>query len=168
MKVVNGVDAELTGAAERPSTSLRWIRFLLGALGLGLIGYGLFGLPTQLGFPQLLGLVVWMALAVLIHDGLIVPASTAAGFVLTRLGARLSPASAAVMRGALMTGVVISALALLLLKAQSVARITSALEADYALNLLWVWAVILVVSVACIYVIERAAKRGSSRTNTRP
>ena len=54
--------------------------------GCGVLGYGLLGLPTQLGPPQLLGLLVWMAVAVLLHDGVIVPASTLAGAGLTRVG----------------------------------------------------------------------------------
>ncbi len=46
---------------------------------MALVGYGLLGLPTPLGPPQLLGLLVWLAVAVLLHDGVIVPVSTLAG-----------------------------------------------------------------------------------------
>jgi hypothetical protein len=107
-----------------------------------LAGYGLLGLPTQLGPPQLLGLLVWLAVAVLLHDGVIVPVSTVAGAGLTRVGSGLRPASAAVLRGALMTGAVVTVIAGILLKVQSGAPKTSALEGDYAALPLWFWVVL--------------------------
>ena len=79
-----------------------------------------------------MGLLTWMAVAVLLHDGVVVPLSTLAGAGLTRVGSRLRPVSAAVLRGALMTGAVVTLVTGVLLKAQSEARNTSVLEADYA------------------------------------
>jgi hypothetical protein len=134
-----------------------------------LLGYGLLGLPTKLGPPQLLGLLVWLAVAVLLHDGVIVPVSTLAGAGLTHLGAGLRPASAAVLRGGLMIGAVVTLIVGVLLKAQSVARNTSALEADYAANLLWFWAILVVLVAVLVYGIERTASgRGERRQKTRP
>lgn len=147
-------------------------RIVLGLAGAGLIGYGLLGLPTQLGPAQLVGLLTWMALAVLLHDGVIVPLSTLAGAGLTRTGSRLRPVSAAVLRGALMTGAVVSLIAGILLKAQSEARTISALEGNYAGNLFWFWAVLTFVAAAAIYALERTGRtrsgKGDSRQNTRP
>lgn len=144
-------------------------RIVLGLAGVSLLGYGLLGLPTQLGPPQLLGLLVWMAVAVLLHDGVIVPVSTLAGGGLTRLGSGLRPASGAFLRGGLMTGAVVTAIAGILLKAQSVARNTSALEGDYATNLLWFWAVLAAVVAVLVYGIERTGmRRGERRQKARP
>lgn len=149
--------------------SVRIWRIVLGVAGVALLGYGLLGLPTKLGPPQLLGLLVWLAVAVLLHDGVIVPVSTVAGAGLTRLGSGLRPASAAVLRGALMTGAVVTLIAGLLLKAQSVARNTSALEGDYAANLLWFWAVLAVLAALLVYGMERPGSgRGERRQKTRP
>lgn len=139
-------------------------RIVLGAAGVAVIGYGLLGLPTQLGPAQLLGLLLWLAVAVLLHDGVIVPLATVAGAGLTRMGSRLRPASTAIIRGALLTGAVVTLIAGVLLKAQSVARNTSALEADYAANLLWFWAALAVVAAALVYVLERVGSgAGESR-----
>jgi len=155
------------GGTLAPTRTVWAVRFVLGAVGLGLMGYGAMGFPTQLGPSQLLGLLVWMAAAILIHDGLIVPLSTLAGFGLRRSGSRLRPASAAVMRGSLMAGAVVTLIVGVLLKAQTVARSTSALEGDYAINLMWFWAVLLTVASALIYTIERRYRRGSSRGTSR-
>lgn len=154
------------------TTSVTGARAVLGLSGAGLTGYGLLGLPTQLGPAQLVGLLTWMAVAVLLHDGVVVPLSTVAGAGLTRTGSRLRPASAAILRGTLMTGAVVSLITGILLKAQSEARTISALDGDYAANLLWFWAVLVMVAAAAIYTIERAGRappeKGDSRQKTRP
>lgn len=158
-----------TPTTTKPVTAARAV---LGVTGAVLISYGLLGLPTQLGAAQLVGLLTWMALAVLLHDGVVVPLSTLAGAGLTRTGSRLQPASAAILRGALMTGAVVSLITGILLKAQSEARTISALEGDYAANLLWFWAVLVMAAAAAIYAIERAGRapseKGDSRQKTRP
>lgn len=148
---------------DQAGKSVRITRVVLGVAGVALIGYGLLGLPTKLGPPQLIGLLVWLAVAVLLHDGVLVPVSTLAGAGLTRLGSRLRPASAAVLRGALMTGAVVTLIAGVLLKAQSVARNTSALESDYAANLLWFWAALVTLAAILVYGIERAGSGHGDR-----
>ncbi|WP_354191447.1 hypothetical protein [Arthrobacter sp. UYCu712] len=156
----------------KTAASVNAVRIALGLAGAGLIGYGLLGLPTQLGPAQLLGLLTWLAAAVLLHDGVIVPLSTLAGAGLTRLGSGLRPASAAVLRGALMTGAVVTLITGIVLKAQSVARNTSVLEADYAGHLLWLWTILALAAAAAIYACERSARTGpgtgESQQKTRP
>ncbi len=160
MKTVKSANVSTPDQAGK---SVRITRTVLGAAGVALIAYGLLGLPSKLGPPQLIGLLVWLAVAVLLHDGVIVPVSTLAGAGLTRLGSRLRPASAAVLRGALMTGAVVTLIAGVLLKAQSVARNTSALEADYAANLLWFWAVVVTLAAIVVYGIERTGSGHGER-----
>lgn len=154
---------------EAKFTPMRSVRIGLGALGAGIAAYGILGLPTQLGVAQLVGLLTWMAVAVLLHDGVVVPLSTLAGAGLTRVGSRLRPVSAGVLRGALMTGAVVTLVTGVLLKAQSEARNTSVLEADYPANLAWFWAVLALVAAVVIYRAERAGPgTGDNRQNTRP
>ncbi|MET3812632.1 hypothetical protein [Arthrobacter sp. UYEF3] len=147
--------------------SVRAVRITLGVAGAGLIGYGLLGLPTQLGPAQLVGLLTWLAVAIVLHDGVIVPLSTLAGAGLTRLGSRLRPASAAVLRGALMTGALVTLITGILLKAQSEARITSVLEADYAGHLLWFWTILALAAAAAIYACERSGIAGPTNADNR-
>lgn len=140
------------------ATAFKTVRAGLGMAGLGIIVYGLLGLPTQLGPAQLVGLLTWMAVAVLIHDGVIVPLSTLAGAALTRTGSKLQPASAAVLRGALLTGALVTLVAGILLKAKSVAQSVTVLEGDYAMNLIWFWALLALASAAGILILERRAR----------
>lgn len=142
----------------KATPSIRAVRIGLGVAGAGLIGYGLLGLPTQLGPAQLLGLLTWLAVAVLLHDGVIVPLSTLAGAGLTRLGSGLRPVSAAVLRGALLTGAVLTLITGILLKAQSEARNTTVLEADYTGHLLWFWTILAIAAAAAIYACERSGR----------
>jgi hypothetical protein len=141
------------------SNAMRGARTALGVAGAALLAYGLLGLPTQLGPEQLIGLLTWMAVAVLIHDGVLVPLSTLAGAGLARAGSKLQPPSAAVLRGTLLTGAVVTLVAAILLKAQSVARGTTVLEANYAASLVWFWAVLALGSAAAIFVLERRGRR---------
>ena len=143
----------------KTSLAVKAARGVLGVAGVAILAYGLLGLPTQLGPAQLIGLLTWMAVAILIHDGVIVPLSTAAGAGLTRAGSKLQPRSAAVLRGALLTGALVTLLAGILLKAQSVAQSTTVLEADYAVNLVGFWVVMALASAAAIVVLERRARR---------
>ncbi|MGO4228528.1 hypothetical protein AB4Y72_06620 [Arthrobacter sp. YAF34] len=154
------------------SGRVKIIRRVLAVAGVLGIAYGLLGLPTQLGPTQLVGLLAWLAAAVVLHDGVVVPVSTLSGAGLARAGVGLRPASSAVLRGALMVGTVVTLLAALLLKAQSVARNVSVLEGDYAAYLAWFWAVLLPVSAAAIVVLEHRPSSGSytgrNRQKTRP
>ena len=143
----------------KASNTVKAARTVLAAAGIALLGYGLLGLPTQLGPEQLIGLLTWMAVAVLIHDGVIVPLSTLAGAGLTRAGSKLQPPSAAVLRGTLLTGAVVTLIAAILVKAQSVARGTTVLEANYAASLVWLWAVLAIGSAATIFALERRVRR---------
>lgn len=145
----------------KTSLTVKAARGALGVTGVTILGYGLLGLPTQLGPSQLIGLLTWMAVAILIHDGVIVPLSTLAGAGLTRAGAKLQPRSAAVLRGALLTGALVTLLAGILLKAQSVAQSATVLEADYAVNLVWFWVVLALSSAAAIVVLERRGRSGT-------
>ena len=147
----------------KTSRTVNGVRAALGIAGTAILGYGLLGLPTQLGPEQLIGLLTWMAVAVLIHDGVVVPLSTLAGAGLTRAGSKLQPPSAAVLRGALLTGAVVTLVAVVLLKAQSVARSATVLEADYAGSLMWFWVILAAGSAAAIFALERSADR-SGRT----
>ncbi|MDJ0355819.1 hypothetical protein [Paenarthrobacter sp. PH39-S1] len=156
------------GPNPKTGTGLHVIRLVLGLVGAGIAAYGLLGLPSQLGVAQLVGLLFWLACAVLLHDGLLVPLTSLVGAALNRFTFGLGSSSAAVLRSALMTGAVLTLLTLTLVWAQSVARNTSVLEADYAAHLAWLWLALAIGAAAVIYLLERRTGRRFRRQKTRP
>ncbi len=74
------------------------VRLGLGALGAAGIGYGIPSLPTQLGLSELVGLAAWLAAALLLHDGILVPLATLTGHGLRRVTLGLTAPSWALIR----------------------------------------------------------------------
>lgn len=135
------------------------IRLGLGGIGLMAIAVGILGLPTQLEFKQIIGLISWFAAAVVLHDGILVPLSHLVGMGLRRFSYGLRPVCAAIIRIALLIGAVVTLICIPLLKAQQVARNESVLVDDYGLNLLLFWLALAVVTAASILILERRAKK---------
>jgi hypothetical protein len=63
---------------------LAW-RIILVASGILLGLFGVFRLLTQISGPSLLALAIWLACALIIHDGLLSPAVVGVGWALRRL-----------------------------------------------------------------------------------
>ncbi|BAS12397.1 hypothetical protein AHiyo8_07000 [Arthrobacter sp. Hiyo8] len=63
----------------------------LGILGLAALGYALFGFLANVPPAQLIGVAAWLAVALLVHDGVLVPLTTLAGGGLSRLTYGLGP-----------------------------------------------------------------------------
>lgn len=131
------------------------LRLGLGGLGLGAIAIGILGLPTQLEVKQLIGLASWLAAALVLHDGMLVPLSHLLGMGLRRFSYGLRPASAAVIRTALLVGAVLTLIGIPLLKAQQVAKNLTVLQDDYTLNLIRCWIGLAVLATAAVLLIER-------------
>ncbi|WP_052663507.1 hypothetical protein [Psychromicrobium lacuslunae] len=133
-------------------------RLALGLLGVLLIAFGLIGIPSQLNLGEMLGLLSWLAVALLLHDGVLVPLTQLSGAGLRRLSYGLRQSSAAVIRSALLIGAVQSLIVLPLLKAQQVAKQESVLEGDYLAALVVFWLVLAVVTAASVFMIEWRAR----------
>ena len=134
-------------------------RLALGGLGLVAIAVGICGLPTQLDLMQIMGLVSWLAAALVLHDGILVPLSHLVGLGLRRLSFGLQPASAAVIRAALLIGSVVTLVCLPLLKAQQVAKNISVLQGDYGFSFFLFWLSLLLLSSGIVLLLERRAAR---------
>jgi hypothetical protein len=59
-------------------------RIALAIAGIGLAGFGIFRLVTQIPPPNLLILAVWLAAALIIHDVLLAPSVVGVGWLLRR------------------------------------------------------------------------------------
>lgn len=141
------------------------VRLGVGALGAVAVGFGAYSLLTHLGLAALLGLAAWMAVALLLHDGVVVPVSTATGHGVRCAGRHLRPLSRALIRGALVLAAVCTLIVVPLVAAQQVAGNppvnATVLQGNYALALGVFWGVLVLVAVAAVVVVERYSRRNS-------
>jgi hypothetical protein len=152
-----------------------WVRAALGAAGLAAVGYALFGLLTNIPPAQLVGVAAWLAAALLVHDGVLVPLTTLAGGGLSRLTHGLRPVQQGIVRGALLVGAVVTLVAAPLIRAQQVLQPAgpgsgandTVLQRDYGQALGLFWLVLLVTATAGVAAAGLYARR-SSVTKTRP
>ncbi|WP_282695304.1 hypothetical protein [Streptomyces sp. CC208A] len=132
-------------------------RLVLGGLGLALIGLGAWLVATE---PEPLGVLLWLAGALVLHDGILAPLVFAVGLLL--VGRRLR----GVLRGALLVAGSVILVTLPLLVRPGEPPHPSALPLPYGRNLAIVLAAVAVVTAALVSVRwwrdrqERAADDG--------
>ncbi|MEU4064612.1 hypothetical protein AB0F25_19715 [Streptomyces wedmorensis] len=129
------------------------LRYGVGCLGLVLIGIGAWRVADQ---PDPLGVVVWMAGAVVLHDGIVAPLVLAIGLLLVGRPER------GVLRGALVVAGSLVLIALPLLARPGEPPNPSALPLPYGRNLAIVLAAVVVVAVAVILVRRRGRPQRST------
>ncbi|WP_416971733.1 hypothetical protein [Streptomyces sp. 4F14] len=131
------------------------MRILVGAAGLAVMG---FGASLLLGLPHATDVLLWLAAAVVLHDGLIAP--------LVLLVGRTGVARAPAVRTALIVSGALTAVALPVLLRPGPRPNSSVLPLDYPRNWLTALAVIaLTAAVAHRVGRWRAKRRGASLTN---
>ncbi|MEU2078473.1 hypothetical protein [Streptomyces sp. NPDC013489] len=130
------------------------LRYGVGGLGIALIGIGAWRVAAQ---ADPVGVVVWLAGAVVLHDGLIAPLVLAVGLLL------VGRAERGVLRGALIVAGSLTLVALPLLVRPGAPPNPSALPLPYGRNLVIVLGVVATVVAAAILVRRWRARpqRGS-------
>lgn len=154
---------------------VQWVRATLGALGLAALGYALFGFLANVPPAQLIGVVAWLAVALLMHDGVLVPLTTLAGGGLSRLTYGLGPVQQGIVRGALLVGALVTLVEAPLIRAQQVREPGgpgsgangTVLQGDYALALGVFWAVLVVAAAIVVAAVGLYGRRSKVR-KTRP
>ena len=91
---------------------MRKYRIALSVAGGLLLAFGVFRLITELDAGDLVVLGVWLAAAVVLHDGLIAPLTVGTGVALTRVPARARRH----LQGALLVGALITIIAIPLIE----------------------------------------------------
>ncbi|WP_405014436.1 hypothetical protein [Kitasatospora sp. NBC_01539] len=132
---------------------MRTLRLLLGAAGLALTGYGLYGLLTDAYVTDPLGVLRWAVGGVLLHDGLWVPLLCLLGATL----ARTTPVRTGLVVAAAVTAVALPAV----LRSGDDGGNSSVLPLPYLRNWLLTLAALAVVTAA--WAVLAAARRRRRR-----
>jgi hypothetical protein len=122
------------------SPAMRMARVTL--VGLGVVGLvvGAALLVTTVRPTGLAGLGIWLVAALVLHDGLLAPATFAADRLLRGAGARIPPVVLAVLQGAVVVGVVLTLMVLPEIRAKQIGpRNPTVLPFDYGLRLGLLW-----------------------------
>jgi hypothetical protein len=110
------------------------------------MGVGIALLVGTLRFEQLIGLAVWLACAIVLHDGVLVPVVTVLSAVLKRTGSALPKSVILLIEGGFAVGMLISLAVAPEIYAKALgARNVTVLASDYGTRLIGVWAAIIVV-----------------------
>lgn len=130
---------------------MRTVRGILIALGAATVVFGMYEAWQTVSPRGITGLIVWLVLALIIHDGIIAMTVLAVSVALNRYGKRIPVSVLAVIQAGLVTALVLSFIAVQAIAAKSAGtRNPTVLPLDYATNLVWVWAAVAVVTaLAC-------------------
>jgi hypothetical protein len=147
-------------------------RLLIGALGVGMLGYGTIRIFTDAKDTKPVSLVKWLIGALLVHDLLIAPVVIGVGWLLARY---VPPRARRHLQAGLIAGGLVSSLGVLLIWRQDKygAASLALLQQDYRRNLLILLAIVAAGSLAG-YLIEVAGPFRSAEPfrpkwrNTRP
>ncbi|MFL6164209.1 MAG: hypothetical protein ACJ74U_18560 [Jatrophihabitantaceae bacterium] len=144
-------------------------RLLIGAVGGGLMGYGIVRIFTDAKDTKPVSLLKWLIGALLVHDLLIAPVVVGIGWLLARY---VPPRARRYLQAGLIAGGLVSALGVPLIWRQGKAGASSLalLQQDYRRNLLILLAIIALASLAgyLIEVSRAATPFRPNWRNTRP
>jgi hypothetical protein len=143
---------------------MKLTRPLIGAAGVGLLGYGIVRIFTDAKDTKPAALLRWLVGALLVHDLLIAPVVLGIGWLLTRF---VPPRARRYLQAGLICGGLVSAYGVLLIWRQGKAAASLALlRQDYLRNLLIVLAI---VAAGCLigYLVDRLRTAQPLRPNWR-
>lgn len=140
-------------------------RRALVATGLAGLVVGAWLLVTTVRPMGLVGLAVWLAAAVVLHDAVLSPLLFAVGWVLRLGGRRMPPSAVAAVQIAALTGGIGSLLLLPAIHAERLGpRNPTVLPLDYAANLVGMWTVLAVATALAVAVAVIAEVRRTRRS----
>ena len=151
--------------ATRPGRGITIVRVLLIGGGLAFLALGGLVLLLDVNPARYLGIALWFAGAIVIHDALIAPGVFVAGIVLRRLGRKLPGAVIAIIQVPIVMLAIVTAIVVPeILKKEIGSANPTILPLDYLPNLAVLYLVTAIATLAAIvlYVVV-AARREKSR-----
>lgn len=140
----------------------RW-RIAFVAVGVLVIGLGGIVLLLDVSPARYLGIALWFAGALVVHDGIVAPAVLAVHLLLRRAGRRIPLAVILILQGALVLAALMTALVVPEILKQGIGTANpTILPLDYAGNLLRFYAGLALVTAASIAVVLLRARRADA------
>ena len=149
-----------TPAAPAVSRGTRVTRWALIAVGVALLGVGALVLMVDVSASSYPGLLLWLAGSLVLHDGVLAVIVLVVSVVLRRSSRRIPFGVLLIAQGA----VVVAAIASLLVVPEILKKgigtpNPSVLPLDYGINLIWFYAVLIVLTALAVLVYLRVAAR---------
>ena len=142
-------------------TRMTLVRIALIAIGLAGLFAGAVILVQKERPDQILGVIVWIGAAIIVHDGILSPLLLLVDVWMRRAGRRIPYAVLAIIQGGVVVGAIMSMLVLPEIYKKSIgSKNPTILPLDYGLNLALFWAAVAVLTAAaCALYLRRARAR---------
>ncbi|MCU1473224.1 hypothetical protein [Amnibacterium sp.] len=152
-------------AAPPVGAGVRRARAALVGVGVAGLVVGAALLVTTVRPAGVAGLGIWLVGALVLHDGILAPATFAANRLLRGAGARIPPVVLAVLQGAVVVGVVLTLTVLPEIRAKQLGpRNPTVLPFDYGLRLGLLWLVLAALTaIVCAVLLRSQRTRRSVR-----
>lgn len=136
------------------------LRLALGALGVLLGLFGLFRLLTDIPIDDLVYVAIWLAGALLIHDGILSPFVVGVGYAISKV---VPPRARRYLQPAMVVGALVTVIALpLIYREGTLPKNKAILRQNYGGNLTVLLGIIAAVTLG-LYAIRVARDRGTQR-----
>jgi len=130
-------------------TRVTIVRIALIAIGLAGLFAGAVILVQKERPDQILGVIVWIGAAIIVHDGILSPVLLLVDVWMRRAGRRIPYAVLAIIQGGVVVGAIMSMLVLPEIYKKSIgSKNPTILPLDYGLNLALFWAAVAVLTAA--------------------
>ncbi|KQP57059.1 hypothetical protein [Agreia sp. Leaf283] len=142
-------------------TRMTIVRIALIAIGLAGLFAGAVILVQKERPDQILGVIVWIGAAIIVHDGILSPLLLLVDVWMRRAGRRIPYAVLAIIQGGVVVGAIMSMLVLPEIYKKSIGtKNPTILPLDYGLNLALFWAAVAVLTAAaCALYLRRSRRR---------
>ncbi|MBF4619318.1 hypothetical protein ITJ44_14670 [Clavibacter sp. VKM Ac-2873] len=147
--------------AERPARGVLAARIVLIAVGVVVLALGVRTLLETQSTDQVVGVGVFLLLAILVHDAILSPVVFAAGLLLRKAGRRLPPGALVIVQAGVVVLAVMTVVVVPEIRARAIGNDNpTILIADYAprLALMWVATAVATAVVAVLYARTRRQK----------
>lgn len=149
----------------RTGSRMRAVRIVLAAAGVVLIAVGAVVMQQTVAPNRIVGVALWFALAIVVHDAIIAPLVFVVGTLMRRAGRRIPPAVLAIIQGGIVVASIFTIIVVPEIVAKSLgARNATVLPFDYGLRLAIMWGVVAVLTALAVGVYAFLASRQNQRS----